>query len=327
MPRLILGQCFDISLGKPYLRAVPVSAYRNFTATVSAVEPLTPHFTRITFQGEELAAFGDAGLDQRIKIIFPRTPGDDFAGFPDGDDWYARWRELPADDRHAFRTYTPRAIRRDSGEVDVIFALHGDGGPASRWAATATVGERCVLVGPNAESPDADVVGLEFKPGRAGEFLIVGDETALPAIWSICEALPTDATGSVLLEVPTSEDILPIEVPTGVELHWLPRNGRAHGERVLSAAVTAGSGGSVGAETASVTAAADSGSDLPSGDPAPTDGPLWHTDTVADSDRFAWVAGESSMVVGVRRALVNQHGWSKKSIAFMGYWRHGRSEN
>lgn len=317
MPRLIMGQCFDISLGKPYLRAVPVSAYRNFTATVSAVEPLTPHFTRITFQGEELADFGDAGLDQRIKIIFPRTPGDDFAGFPGGDDWYARWRELPADDRHAFRTYTPRAIRRDSGEADVIFALHGDGGPASRWAATATVGERCVLVGPNAESPDADVVGLEFKPGRASEFFIAGDETALPAIWSICEALPTDATGSVLLEVPTSEDILPIEVPTGVELRWLPRNGRAHGEGVLAAVVAAGSNATGGAAASSPTDA----------DPAPGDAPLWHTDTVADSDRFAWVAGESSMVVGVRRALVKQHGWSKKSIAFMGYWRHGRSEN
>lgn len=295
---------------------VPVSAYRSFSATVSAVDPLSPHFTRITFSGAELADFGDAGLDQRIKVVFPRHDGDDFAGLPGGADWYARWRELPADDRHDFRTYTPRAIRRADGEVDVIFALHGDGGPASRWAAGAAPGQRCVLIGPNAESPDADTVGVEFKPGRASDFLIVGDETAAPAIWSICEALPTDATGTVLLEVPSSEDVLAIDVPAGMRLTWLPRDGRPHGEGVLAAISPQAPAGQSAATVAGE--AAD-------GEPA-GDAPLWQTDSIADSDRFAWVAGESSMVVGVRRALVNQHGWSKKSIAFMGYWRQGRSE-
>lgn len=301
-------------LGKPYLRRVPAPAYRSFSATVAAVNKLTPGFVLVTYAGEELAEFGDACLDQRIKIVFPHDETDDFSGFPAGTDWYAQWRDLPEGERHDFRTYTPRAVRREAGEVDVIFAVHGDGGPASRWAAQAAPGMRCVMIGPNAESPEANTVGLEWKPGRATDFLIVGDETAVPAIWSICAALPADATGEVLLEVPTAQDTLPIEVPSGVNLRWFRRDGRGHGEAV-QAAVSELEGGRAATEQGPLGAGAELG-----------DGPLWQADTVDDSDRFAWVAGEASMVVGVRRALVNQHGWSKKSIVFMGYWRQGRSE-
>ncbi|GAA1645367.1 siderophore-interacting protein [Actinoplanes couchii] len=39
----------------------------------------------------------------------------------------------------------------------------------------------------------------------------------------------------------------------------------------------------------------------------------------------AWTAGESKLATGVRRHLVNDRGVAKRDIAFIGYWRVGRS--
>ena len=106
-------------------------AYRNFRVEVARVERLSPTFTSITFTGDDLADFGTAGLDQRVKVVLPlRANG--FASFPDGEDWYTSWRELPGELRNPFRTYTVRAVRPQEREVDVVFAGHGDGGPAVR---------------------------------------------------------------------------------------------------------------------------------------------------------------------------------------------------
>ena len=38
---------------------------------------------------------------------------------------------------------------------------------------------------------------------------------------------------------------------------------------------------------------------------------------------YAWIAGESRTVTGLRRALVKDHGIDRRQVAFMGYWRHG----
>lgn len=84
-------------------------AYRSFRVQVARVERLTPHFTRITFTADDLIDFGTAGLDQRVKVVLP-LPEIGFAAFPDVDDWYAAWRELPEALRNPFRTYTVRAV-------------------------------------------------------------------------------------------------------------------------------------------------------------------------------------------------------------------------
>ena len=78
-------------------------AYRSFRVQVARVERLTPHFTSVTFAGDDLDQFGTAGLDQRVKVVLP-LPEIGFAAFPEGDDWYGAWRELPAELRNPFRT-------------------------------------------------------------------------------------------------------------------------------------------------------------------------------------------------------------------------------
>src|SRR5699024_7550143 len=72
-------------------------------------------------------------------------------------------------------------------------------------------------------------------PSRDHALLLAGDETAVPAIAAICEALPSDAVGEVYCEVPHPEDGWDIAAPDGVRVHWLHRDGVEHGELLVPA--------------------------------------------------------------------------------------------
>lgn len=289
-------------------------AYRTFRARVAAVQQLTPHFTRITFTGPELGDFGTAGLDQRIKVVLP-LPDSGFRHFPDDADWYQAWRELPVERRNPFRTYTVRAVRTLPREVDVDFVGHGDGGPASRWAARAQPGDEALLIGPDERSPGR-TLGIDWRPGSVDTVLLAGDETAAPAIGAILEALPDDAVGAALIEVPEVADALPLIAPDGVEVLFLPRSpGAAHGQRLIPAvrarvAATGRGRGSAGAFDDS------------------DDAPLWDVPEGPglDGDCYAWIAGEAGVVKELRRHLVGEAGLDRRRVAFMGYWRTGRAE-
>lgn len=292
--------------------------YRTFTTTVARRATLGPHFTRITFAGDELEHFGTDGLDQRIKLIIPFADGTvTDVGQTDASlgmmDWYRRWRELPDQERNPIRTYTVRAVRPGAREIDVDFVLHGTEGPASAWATTAQVGDRLHIVGPNAQSAEAPG-GLEWKPGDATSVLIAGDETAAPAICSIVESLPAHVTGEVCIEVPSEADALALDAPEGVTVRWLPRGGAAHGVR-LSAAVHAWG--------RARSSSAGSGVDLAEPE---EDEVLWEVPERADASEYAWLAGEAGTITALRRHLVRDLGIDRKSIAFMGYWKTGRAE-
>jgi len=302
-------------------------AYRSFHASVRRVERLSPHFTRVTFAGDELTGFGTAGLDQRVKVVLP-IPGRGFADFPDGDDWYREWRELPAERRNVFRTYTVRAVRPDTGEVDIDFALHGDLGPASAWATRATPGDEIILIGPDELSPDR-AVGIDFRPGAVETVLLAGDETAAPAICAILEQLPAHAAGIAIIEVPSPLDALEVHGPEGVEVRWLAREGvDVHGDRLVPvvrdwvARNCSAPGRLTGdpVDAAQALAAAEQ-SDL-------DDAPLWDVPEgrSLDGDCYAWLAGEASVITALRRFLVREAGLDRRQVAFMGYWRRGRAE-
>ena len=53
---------------------------------------------------------------------------------------------------------------------------------------------------------------------------------------------------------------------------------------------------------------------------------LWDSPVDAPGEFYAWMAGESATVKTLRRLLVSTHGVDRKRVAFMGYWRAGRSE-
>jgi NADPH-dependent ferric siderophore reductase len=308
-------------------------AYRPFAARVARTERLSPTFLRITFQGDDLRDFGDECLDQRIKLLLPVPEH----GLPDltgvgGDDWFAWWRALPDDERNPLRTYTSRAVRRALGEVDVDFALHGDMGPASRWAGAAEVGDAIVLIGPDAVSA-ARGMGIEWHPGNARSLLLAGDETAAPAICNILSSLPDDAVGCAFIEVPVTGDRLEVRVPKGVNLTWLPRDGRPSGSRLEEAvrrwvdchvkvgAIARPDAAAADAALAEV-ALVDEAQPLLEDESIVWDAPVVHE----GSTLYAWLAGESGCIKAMRRFLVRDTGIDRRQVAFMGYWRAGSAE-
>ncbi|MFC8916320.1 siderophore-interacting protein [Streptomyces sp. NPDC057116] len=201
-----------------------------FSLTVTRTRRLGPSLVRVTFtgtDGAELEGFASGGRDQSLSLFLPH-PGQPEPVMPplqDGDLYGAlgAWRAMPDDVRAVMRSYTVREQRRTGDgttEVDIDFALHEDGGPACRWAARASEGDRVVVLGPTV----ADNTGVRFRlPGDADEVLIWGDETALPAASSILESLPAGTRAQVWLEVPYAADRLELRTEADATVTWLVR--------------------------------------------------------------------------------------------------------
>jgi NADPH-dependent ferric siderophore reductase len=307
------------------VETLQVPVYRPFAVRVSRLQRLSPSFLRVTFTGPDLEACAPNGWDQRIKVLLP-IPGRGMSDCPAGPDWYGEWRALPEAQRNPIRTYTVRDWRPDLRELDVDFVLHGSTGPASAWAERAAVGDEIALIAPNAHFP-GPTGGFEWHPpADASCLLVAGDETAVPAICAIVESLPAGQRAQVLLEVPTAGDVLPLRAPDGVEITWLPRWAAdaavptLHGHLLTAAVIAAVKD----LTTATV--------------PAPA-APLDDVDVDADilwevpeddtrrrsSGPYAWLAGEAGMVKGLRRHLVQEAGLDRTAVAFMGYWRLGKT--
>lgn len=337
-------------------------AFRPYLVHVSRVQRLSPHFMRITFAGDDLAGFGTDGYDQRIKLLLPLPDGT----WPDPllferdsisrGAWYEQWRALPAGRQYTIRTYTIRKAQPERGEVVVDFVIHEGAGPAGAFAARAKPGDEAGIVGPNARSADS-AIGIDFHPGQATRLLLAADETAVPAVGAILESLQRDhwhGVADVVTEVPEAADALDLPDIPGVHVDWLARDGGVRAaallQRVRDIAERldqAGDGGAANDSVANAIAAVDEGK---TGMPHErlTDGSAGGDDSAenellpkVDIDRellwevpepsgmtgfYAWVAGEAAGVRDIRRLLVREHHIDRRQVAFMGYWRQGRSE-
>jgi NADPH-dependent ferric siderophore reductase len=291
---------------------------------VVSVERLSPTFARVELGGPELVHFGVDGprYDQRIKLVFPDPVTGGMTSTEGADEtWLATWLDRPASERGHMRTYTIRDVR-GSGEqttfvVDMVLHLEGDlVGPGSLWASTAAPGDRIVVLAPRRGFPYG---GIEFDPTPGSDLLLVGDETAVPAICSVLEQLPGDARGTAFLEVPVAADVQDVRRPAGIEVVWLAREGAELGLGLHDAVVA-----HLGIPGATVEVAPDE-----------VDPDLWETPSYSSSGEevaddaggvggtYAWIAGESKVVTGLRRHLVKELGFDRSRVAFMGYWRRG----
>lgn len=181
--------------------------------------------------------------------------------------------------RRVKRRYTIRHARPDVGEFDLDVLLHG-AGPGSAWGATAAPGDAVEFQGPRGK--------LELR--TALWHLLVGDESALPAIASVCDALPPDERAIAVIEVGDATDELPIE---RAELRWVHRN---HVE---------------------------SGSTDPGG-------AQLLTDALAElrlptGEVHAYLMGESRAMVALRTVLESR-GIAHDAIFLKGYWNVGRPD-
>ncbi|WP_269859202.1 siderophore-interacting protein [Streptomyces sp. RPT161] len=214
----------------------PAVPFRFFDLRVARTERLGPGMVRVTFGGEQLAGFASGGRDQRFKLFLPH-PGQDAPVVPTHEDWFAQWRTMDPAVRGVMRSYTVREQRRERQELDVDFAVHGDTGPASRWAQRARPGDRVTVLGPVVE----DNGGVDFRPPPGTDWvLITGDETALPAVAGILDWLPPGTRAKVWIEVSHPADLQELPTAANADIVWLVRDtARPDDDPLLSAVRTA----------------------------------------------------------------------------------------
>ncbi|MCH4811738.1 siderophore-interacting protein [Vreelandella neptunia] len=302
-------------------------SYRIFDITLSRRTQVSASLVRFTFSGPDVGQMATHAPDQRIKLFFPQADVSlnsllEIAKLEEHD-WYEAYRALPDAQRPPMRTYTIRALRPELAEVDVEYVLHGDNGPASRWAMHARPGDRLAMTAPaaNAEGPK---LGYEWKPPQdVRRILIIADETALPAAAGILETLddlPLKPKVEALLEVPRSDDVQPL--PQVAKLRWLARDAEPncqHGDLLLRALRDIDLQQEIHALGGNPsTAITDDSED--------TDAPLWEAATLDDSAPFyAWIAAETMVAMQLRRYLINECGLPKQYVTSMGYWRQGKA--
>lgn len=178
---------------------------------VLRVIDLTPRMRRITVGGPELAGFLSQGSDDHIKLLFASTPEQQAAlqGMVLGGP--------PVEGaKPDMRDYTPRRIDLAAGELDIDFVLHGDG-PASTWAAQATPGQYLHIGGPKSSMIVPDVFD---------SYLLIGDETAIPAIARRLEELPAGRKALVVVEIEDQAERQPLASAADVEQIWVLRHGQ-----------------------------------------------------------------------------------------------------
>ena len=177
---------------------------------VVRVVDLTPRMRRITLGGPELAGFVSLGTDDHVKLFFPQNAAEQAtletlvigAGKDNGP--------MPA-----MRDYTPRRYDLDTLELDIDFVLHGDG-PAATWAEQATPGQFLHIGGPR---------GSMIVPDMFDSYLLIGDETALPAIARRLEGLAANRRALVIVEVENGAEQQKLESPAQVNVIWVLREG------------------------------------------------------------------------------------------------------
>ncbi len=239
---------------------------------VLAVEQPAPRLVRVTLGGEQLAGFDSPGFDDHVKLFFP-DPHTGHLRLPESGPEGPVW---PDDVRPLMRDYTPHSHDPQAGTLKLDFVVH-DAGPATDWAVHARPGDMLGVGGPRGS----------VRLSTAFDWhLLVGDETALPAIARRLAELPAHTRAIVVAEVAAADGQVPLTSNAGLVVHWCHRDGEAAG---------------VSTKLADTVAAL----------------------TLPDGDGFAWVACESRQARALRLHLVQQRGLNPRWVKAAGYWRLG----
>lgn len=165
---------------------------RRRELTVVETHRLTPHMQRIILKGD-LSGFQSLGFDDHIKLFFAD----------------------PETAERIMRDYTPRGFDVAEGQLTLDFALHGDTGPATAWALSAQPGDILNIGGPR---------GSQILPNGYDGFVLIGDETALPAIGRRLEELPAGTPVTVLAEIETADDRQTWTTHAEADIRWVVRD-------------------------------------------------------------------------------------------------------
>jgi NADPH-dependent ferric siderophore reductase len=230
---------------------------RRRTLRVARVEPLAPRMVRIVFTGAELQGFTSLGFDDHVKLFFPG----DGAG------------------TSIMRDFTPRRYDDAAGELWIDFHVH-TAGPAAQWAAQAAVGHTLEIAGPKGSSiiPTASI----------DTHVLIGDESALPAIGRRLEELPRSSHALVVAEVEAGAELPSLGSGSRTEVHWVHRGAEAlqPAQRLID---------------------------------------MLQTLSFPVDRSFVWIATETRAARALRRYFVEERNLDKHWVKAAGYWQHGKS--
>lgn len=236
----------------------PLPSRPRLHAVVSVRKALSPGRIRLTFSGADVAAFIRTEAAQApgtwIKLFVPCTNGGSVG-----------------------RAYTLRQYDLGKGTFDVDFVMH-ETGPLSSWAQASQAGDAVEFAGPR----DG---GFTLRPGSHWVVLI-GDETALPAIQAILASVPIELPGLVLIETDHPGEHEAFFVGPNIMLSWVKRTqDRSGAAYPLVEAL--------------------------------------ERQVILHGPGQAWVAGESGSVMALRTMLNEKWKLEKTDISAKGYWKSG----
>ncbi|MBD0740807.1 siderophore-interacting protein [Streptomyces sp. CBMA152] len=245
-------------------------------ARVVRTEWISEHMIRIVLGGAGSGGFtlGDH-TDHYVKLLFPAEG----VAYPEPFDMERIRAEFPREQWPSQRTYTVRKWDAERDELTVDFVVHGDEGLAGPWAARAQVGDVIRFVGP----------GGGYAPDPAADWhLLVGDESALPAIATALERIPAGALVHAFVEVAGPQEEQELRTPDGVTVTWLHRGETAVGNQLIAAVREL---------------------EFPAG------------------DVHAFVHGEAGFVKDLRRHLRLDRQIPRDRLSISGYWRLGQDDD
>lgn len=237
---------------------------------VRNVRTLTPRMVRLTFGGDQLAGLEIDQPAASVRLLVP-SPG---AGL-EIPTWNGNEFLLDDGSRPIIRTFTPLNLDRERLQIDLDIVRH-DGGAVSSWADAAQPGDEAAISGPGR--------GYEVDAG-ATAFLLAGDETALPAIGQLIEAIPPSIPVQVVVEVAQRDAQRNLPSHPALVVEWVERSaGDAPGAALVPAVEDV---------------------DIP-------------------PEAKVWVAGEAAAMHRVRRHLSDDRGLPRSDVTVRGYWKDGR---
>jgi NADPH-dependent ferric siderophore reductase len=243
-------------------------------AEVVSVSKITSRLVSVLVTGDDLDGFADAAPTSHLKVFLP-ADGQDAPNLPEfAPDGVARAEDGPAP---AVRTYTPRGYDPATRTLEIQFLLHGEG-PASAWAQRAKPGDKLAVAGP----------GGRFSLEPAADYWwLAADESAIPAVATLLEALPEATTVDVHIEVDGPDDEIELPGPAKTTITWHHRRAGAFGEELAAAA----------------------------------------RDAVIPDGARVWVACESAAMRDIRRYFTRERPVPAAQLVTRGYWRAGEQNH
>jgi NADPH-dependent ferric siderophore reductase len=240
-----------------------------------SVSVIAPRLVSVLVTGDDLDGFADAAPTSHLKVFLP-ADGQDEPNLPE----FTPDGAVFADDgpRPTVRTYTPRRYDPATKTLEIQFLLHGEG-PASEWAQRAKPGDKLAVAGP----------GGRFSLEPVAEYWwLAADESAIPAVATLLEALPETVAADVHIEVDRSDDEIELSAPAKATITWHHRRATdAFGEELAAAARAA---------------------------------------PIPDGARI-WIACEAAAMRGIRRYFTRERGIPVAQLTTRGYWRAGEQNH